>query len=431
MKTQFLLIALVLVGGAFAGRAILKTDSAANAETGHHDHDEPHSDSDHHHCASAKTIPEEGPHGGKLLRGVGFELEVTIFETDTPPEFRVFGYRNGQPLAPTDFTVVIELQRLGDRTDSFAFRPDGTFQRGEGVVREPHSFDVVVRADHGGKSQQWIYESYEGRTRIEPAMAERSGIKVAAAGPTTLRETIKLHGLIKPDANRVAKVGARFPGWVKEVRKQLGDPIESGDVLAIVESNESLQAYEVKAPHAGIITERNVTVGSVTADGALFVVTDHSSVWVDLNVLSTDANKVKAGLPVVVQTVDGSQSVELTLPEFLPGAVVESQTRVIRLQLDNRDGRWTPGLRVIATVTLPPHEVRVGVQSTGLQSFRDWTVVFAQVADTYEVRMLELGRSDGEHVEVLGGLEAGERYVTHNSFLVKADAMKSGASHDH
>jgi cobalt-zinc-cadmium efflux system membrane fusion protein len=218
---------------------------------------------------------------------------------------------------------------------------------------------------------------------------------------------------------------------VKEVRKQLGDPIESGDVLAIVESNESLQAYEVKAPHAGIITERNVTVGSVTADGALFVVTDHSSVWVDLNVLSTDANKVKAGLPVVVQTVDGSQSVELTLPEFLPGAVVESQTRVIRLQLDNRDGRWTPGLRVIATVTLPPHEVRVGVQSTGLQSFRDWTVVFAQVADTYEVRMLELGRSDGEHVEVLGGLEAGERYVTHNSFLVKADAMKSGASHDH
>ena len=66
-----------------------------------------------------------------------------------------------------------------------------------------------------------------------------------------------------------------------------------------------------------------------------------------------------------------------------------------------------------------------------MQSFRDFTVVFAQVGTTYEVRMLELGRTDGEMIEVLGGLDVGERYVTANSFLVKADAMKSGASHDH
>jgi cobalt-zinc-cadmium efflux system membrane fusion protein len=66
-----------------------------------------------------------------------------------------------------------------------------------------------------------------------------------------------------------------------------------------------------------------------------------------------------------------------------------------------------------------------------LQSFRDFTVVYAQVGDTYEVRMLELGRRDGQFVEVLGGLEAGTTYVTDNSYLVKADIEKSGASHDH
>jgi membrane fusion protein, heavy metal efflux system len=45
--------------------------------------------------------------------------------------------------------------------------------------------------------------------------------------------------------------------------------------------------------------------------------------------------------------------------------------------------------------------------------------------------MLELGRADATRVEVLAGLEAGARYVTQNSYLIKADIEKSGASHDH
>ena len=54
-----------------------------------------------------------------------------------------------------------------------------------------------------------------------------------------------------------------------------------------------------------------------------------------------------------------------------------------------------------------------------------------QVDDTYEIRPLELGRSDGNLTEVLGGLQAGDRYVVENSYLIKADIEKSGASHDH
>ena len=73
----------------------------------------------------------------------------------------------------------------------------------------------------------------------------------------------------------------------------------------------------------------------------------------------------------------------------------------------------------------------LAVRESGLQAFRDFTVVYARVDDTYEVRMLDLGRSDGEYIEVLGGLEPGTTYVTENSYLVKADIEKSGASHDH
>jgi cobalt-zinc-cadmium efflux system membrane fusion protein len=44
---------------------------------------------------------------------------------------------------------------------------------------------------------------------------------------------------------------------------------------------------------------------------------------------------------------------------------------------------------------------------------------------------VELGRRDGKFVEVISGLEAGEQYVSKNSFILKADIEKSGASHDH
>jgi cobalt-zinc-cadmium efflux system membrane fusion protein len=45
--------------------------------------------------------------------------------------------------------------------------------------------------------------------------------------------------------------------------------------------------------------------------------------------------------------------------------------------------------------------------------------------------MLELGKRDGEWAEVLGGLKPGTRYVAEQSYLIRADIEKSGASHDH
>jgi cobalt-zinc-cadmium efflux system membrane fusion protein len=73
----------------------------------------------------------------------------------------------------------------------------------------------------------------------------------------------------------------------------------------------------------------------------------------------------------------------------------------------------------------------VAVKTTALQTFRSWDVVFMENGGMFEIAILELGRRDGEWAEVLSGLEPGQRYVAENSFIVKADILKSGASHDH
>ena len=73
----------------------------------------------------------------------------------------------------------------------------------------------------------------------------------------------------------------------------------------------------------------------------------------------------------------------------------------------------------------------VAVKARALQTFRDWDVVFMQDGGMFEIAILELGRRDSEWVEVLSGLPAGQRYAAENSFIIKADILKSGASHDH
>jgi cobalt-zinc-cadmium efflux system membrane fusion protein len=112
-----------------------------------------------------------------------------------------------------------------------------------------------------------------------------------------------------------------------------------------------------------------------------------------------------------------------------PGAVGSVYTA--RVMLDNADRRWTPGLFLEGAVRIGETKVPLAVKRSGLQAFRDFTVVFEQVGETYEVRMLELGRQDDTFVEVLAGLKPGVKYVAGNSYLIKADIEKSGASHDH
>lgn len=153
--------------------------------------------------------------------------------------------------------------------------------------------------------------------------------------------------------------------------------------------------------------------------------------WVEFHVFQRDLEKVKVGQKVIVRGVEGKMETLGTINSLLPITETSSQTVVARVTIDNAQGHWRSGMAVRGDVIVNEREVPLAVKATGLQRFRDFTVVFAQVGNTYEVRMLELGANDGKWVEVLGGIKPGTRYVSENSFLIRADIEKSGASHDH
>jgi len=379
---------------------------------------------------SASDAPAEGPHGGRLLEDGDFALEITIFEDNVPPEFRVYAYHNGEAVNLESVDLDIELERLGGRVDAFNFKPKNDYLLGDGVVTEPHSFEVMIAAEYAGKAYRWQYSSYEGRVSIGAEAAQTAGIATALAGPGTIRETVTLYGNIVPDPRRVRHVAGRFPGVVVAVDKDVGDTVAKGERLASIEANDSLRRYAVTSPIAGVVTERMVEPGEMASNEPLLTVADYDEVWAELQVFPGHAQRVQVGQPVVVGT-NGDPQAKTTVSYRAPGATGEGQSTVARAVLANRQGHWTPGHFVQATVEITEREVPIAIERRALQTFRDWDVVFIKVGEAYQVRPLELGAGDGEYVEVISGLKPDERYVVDNSYLIKADIEKSGAVHGH
>jgi len=388
-----------------------------NHQTGHDDH------------AEEQETPK-GPQGGRLLTQDNFAIEITIFETGIPPEFQVYAYADNKLLAPEEVNLTIELARLDGQIDLFKFKPQANYLRGDGVVTEPHSFDVIIKATYKGQSYQWQYENYEGRTDIARNMADEAGIKTSTAGPATIHEILTLTGRIQTDPNRMAHVRARFPGMVKSVKRDLGAVVRAGDVLATVQSNESLQTYSVKAPISGVIVHREIQTGEATSNEPLYIITDLSQLWIEFDLFGRDLNRVQIGQSVMVETLEGQQAIG-KINWISPLATHTSQSVRVRVVISNPDGLFRPGQFVRGKITIVEHAVALAVQQSAIQGFRDFKVVFARINDTYEVRMLDLGRRDKNWVEVLSGLKPGTEYVSENSYLIKADIEKSGASHDH
>lgn len=395
----------------------LSVNLLASGDHGHDEHDEHH-----------KEEPQKGAHNGRLLEDGDFVVELAIYEKDVPPEYRAWASVDGKSLKPSDWKLEVQLTRLGGEVNTFAFKADQDFLRGQGVVEEPHSFDVKVTATYQNKQYQWTYPSYEGRVTMEPEVAAASGLTTAIAGEGLLQESIKLYGTIVADPLRVSHIQARYPGLIRSVKPTIGARVKAGDVLATVESNESLREYPLLAPIDGVVVERHSNPGEFTADRILFTLLDERVLELHLQAFPTDASKIKTGQAITI-SANGQQA--QTKTEYITPRHGETPTLEVHAPVDNSNNLWVPNQAVEGWVDIAQIPVPLMVDNRALQSFRDWQVVFIQIGDTYEIRPLELGRTDGQFTEVLSGLNAGDSYVVENSFLLKADLEKSGASHDH
>jgi len=307
------------------------------------------------------------------------------------------------------------------------------------------------------------------------------GIELETAGPGLIGVTIELPGEVQVNGDTTAHVAPRVGGLVREVFKSLGDRVRTGELMAVFESRELadvkatfLAAYErlglaqalfereerlwkqkisseqdyldarntlaearielraaeqklhalgffqeelddlptrhdatfteyrITAPFDGTVIEKHITLGeTIAADESVFTIADLSTVWIDLSVYQKDLGRIRGGQKVTITAAPHAEHA----PTAVTGSVVREEVGV--------------------TVRVP--------NSAVITLGDDESVIFVQTPEGFEPRAVHIGHRNHRFVEVLSGLEPGERYVAEGAFSLKAELGKDafGEGHGH
>lgn len=197
-------------------------------------------------------------------------------------------------------------------------------------------------------------------------------------------------------------------------------------------SEGALNRYVLRAPFDSVVVEKHITQGeAVKEDANVFLLSDLSSVWVEVVVAARDIEAVRVGAAVEIRS--GSTGSSAIGKVSYVGNLLGEQTRTAkaRVVIDNPGTAWRPGLFVDVSLARGKKEVGVAVQAEAIHTLEGKPVVFTQAANGFKANAVRTGISDGRLVEILDGLPPGAAYAAAGSFVIKAQQGIASAEHGH
>lgn len=227
-------------------------------------------------------------------------------------------------------------------------------------------------------------------------------------------------------------------GALAEARIEAQSALQSLMSLGLSEKNaralkagSHLARFALRTPISGTLLSKDLTLGeAVGSDKPLFRVADLSVLWIDLAIPVNDLSLVRAGQPVWVSNKSGQKTkgqVVFVQPE-LDSA---SRSGSVRVQIDNAQGAWRSGEFVDAMIQTDEPKLAISVPVSAIVMIENEPSVFVKGSEGLAPRAVKVGNRSGDRQEIISGLSAGERFVTGNVFVLKADLSKSEAEHAH
>lgn len=193
-----------------------------------------------------------------------------------------------------------------------------------------------------------------------------------------------------------------------------------------------IRLYEIRAPIDGIVIARHMTQGEYVEDKTLvYEIADLNRVWVEMGVCPKDFEYVKKGQKIEIAQLKQHPSAQGDIIYVSP--LIEEETIVAKAiaELENSKGEWRPGTFVKAHLALEPLSVPLLIVQSAVQMIEGEPFIFVQTENGFQKTPIQLGQSDGEYIEVTGGVKAGTPYATKKTFLLKADLGKGSVEHEH
>lgn len=340
---------------------------------------------------------------------------------------------------------------------------------------EPSSGVALVNGNGQESHGQKMEETPPGTITIDARRRQLIGVTTGEAKQRRLVRTIRAVGEVTYNETRVADVTLKNDAWIGDLEARfVGSQIKKGQVLFTIYSPElystqqeyldilsrgneillaaarqrlrlwnmapaTIKALEKRgkpfeyipifAPRSGTLVEKNINEGSAQKAGmTLMRIADLSDVWVEARLYEDE-------LPLI----EPDMSARVTLP-YLPGRHFEGQidyiypymeprsrTGRVRLSLPNEDGLLKPDMYAEVILDIPLGE-SLSVPEEAVLVAGETRVVFEDLGSgQLAPRRVKTGQRVNGYVEILEGLEAGDRVVTSGNFLIASESkLKSG-----
>jgi membrane fusion protein, copper/silver efflux system len=200
--------------------------------------------------------------------------------------------------------------------------------------------------------------------------------------------------------------------------------MRDAEVARIVETGRAERLVSITAPISGIVLNRGVSEGSaVDPSTEIVTLADLSQVWVIAEIPEAIATSVNVGTAVELSFPASGRAAFQSKVQFIyPMLTGGSRTVRVRAVVQNQDGSLRPGLYGTARIEFSPRDAltveRDAVVDTGLARY-----VFVQKrGNSFEPREVVVGAQLRDRVEILQGLELGERVVTSGTFLIDSES---------
>jgi cobalt-zinc-cadmium efflux system membrane fusion protein len=196
--------------------------------------------------------------------------------------------------------------------------------------------------------------------------------------------------------------------------------LSDAEIDALANRPSMAATFSLTSPIAGIVVERNATLGAtVGTDATVFKVIDTSRVWIDANVFEKDLERVKPGQEVGV-TVPAYPGSRFAGRVILVASVVNPETRTVqvRTEVANSDGRLKPDMFANVEIVTDIHRSAISVPQTAVLEDGGKSVVFVANGGDYTRREVTVGVQSGDRVEIVDGLRDGDQVVVKGNYLL-------------
>jgi cobalt-zinc-cadmium efflux system membrane fusion protein len=216
------------------------------------------------------------------------------------------------------------------------------------------------------------------------------------------------------EENRINAIGLR------------GD--EVSDTKTDTPDNNKTRTLAVRSPLSGIVVERNVVIGQLLESSTnAFRIINLSTVWVDGQIYEKDIDKIKNNAAALFHAAPYPQE-QFKGTIIYIGQVIDEKTRTltVRAEFKNSDSRLKPQMFGELTVVESAGALSIVVPAEALVKIDNADYVFIQKDDsTFEKRALTIGIAEQELVEIVSGIQEGERVVTKGAFYLKSELLKA------